>query len=59
MLDKNEIYYSMGGLPQYFNSICEMFKYKITNDTKNIILNTSSANVLKKVKYMCIILCNN
>ena len=42
MLDKNEVYYSMGGLPQYFNSISEMFKYKITNDTKNIILNTSS-----------------
>lgn len=42
MLDKREVYYSMGGLPQYFNSLCEMFNYKITKDTKKIILNTSS-----------------
>ena len=42
MLDKNEVYYSMGGLPQYFRSLCEMFDYKITNETKTIILNTSS-----------------
>ena len=42
MLNKNEVYYSMGGLPQYFSSIAEMFKYKVTKNTKLIILNTSS-----------------
>lgn len=42
MLNKSEIYFSMGGLPQYFNSVAEMFKYKINNKTKLIILNTSS-----------------
>ena len=41
MLNKSEIYFSMGGLPQYFNSVAEMFKYKINNITKLIILNTS------------------
>lgn len=42
MLNKNEIYYSMGGLPQYFDSLEEMFEYKINKNINEIILNTSS-----------------
>jgi hypothetical protein len=42
MLNKDEIYYSLGGIPQYFDSLTEFFDYRVTNTIETIKINTSS-----------------
>jgi hypothetical protein len=42
MLNKEEIFYSRAGIPQYFNSLAELFDYRVTDEIKMIKINTSS-----------------
>jgi len=42
MLNKDEIYYSRGGIPQYFDSLTELFDYRVTDAIETIKINTSS-----------------